>query len=334
MILKKLIFILFFVSLSSAAACVQNTFENIMNTSMGTFLALAFAFTILVVVMAYILGTTFNEASFVVFYKDELFHLFFSAVLLASITGIMFFSCNVLSAFLDFVLQERGPDQTFFAINRAEGTKLSICYSGLESPQQVALCYFQKLETETRDLVKNSMKESIKNEMESTLVVSVTTPVTGSVSLPRTAYQRTWGVQHDMIYSTFAMPALISISMQRILISFSVDFAKFLLPAAFFLRILPITRTMGNFFIAVSLALYIVIPVFYALMGIMDEAVFTNCSQYTGVINDQVAGDCTKPTSFWLVARAIPQAFFLPNLMLALVVTFLSAINKALRVVT
>jgi len=333
--LKKLFFILFFVSFSYAAACVQNTFEDIMNTSMGSYIAVAFAFTILVVVIAYFLGTTFNEASFLVFYKDELFHLFFSAILLSSVVGIMFFSCNVISGFLDFVLEDRpGDAQDFFAEStRTAGSKLSACYTGLESPQDIALCYFQKIEQETRALVKNSMRQSIDNEMRSTLVVTVSTPVTGSVSLPVGAYKRTYGSQYEMIYTNFAMPALISISMQRVLITFAVDFARFLLPVAFFLRILPMTRTMGNFFIAVSIALYIIIPVFYALMGIMDEAVLPSCIQYEEMITDTVAGDCNTSTSFWLVARAIPQAFFLPNLMLALIITFLSAINKALRVI-
>jgi hypothetical protein len=47
-----------------------------------------------------------------------------------------------------------------------------------------------------------------------------------------------------------------------------------------------------------------------------------------------VFGGCESEVNFWLIARAIPQAFFLPNLMLAFTITFLSGINKALRVVT
>jgi hypothetical protein len=170
--------------------------------------------------------------------------------------------------------------------------------------------------------------------MSSTLIISIYTPLTGGVSLPMTAYQRTYAVQYDIVGNSFVTPALVSITMQRILVTFAVDFVQFILPAAFLLRIIPGTRMLGNMLIAFSIALYVIIPTFYALMGAMDDVVFTNCNQYNLLVADKVFGDCSSANSFWNVARLLPQAFFLPNLMLALIITCISAIYKALRVIT
>jgi len=50
------------------------------------------------------------------------------------------------------------------------------------------------------------------------------------------------------------------------------------------------------------------------------------------LFNDYVLGNCEDTGSFKDFGRLIPQAFFLPNLTLAIFITFLGAMNKALRV--
>ena len=57
------------------------------------------------------------------------------------------------------------------------------------------------------------------------------------------------------------------------------------------------------------------------------------CLAYSGAVQDRWFGGCGEEGSFWSVARLIPQAFFLPNLTIALLVTFLAGVNKALRVI-
>ena len=41
---------------------------------------------------------------------------------------------------------------------------------------------------------------------------------------------------------------------------------------------------------------------------------------------------CSNTAGFWAIARLVPVAFFLPNLTIAIVITFLTAMNKALKV--
>lgn len=313
-------------SASPLAACANNL-SDVVRSEAGQYIGVAIALTIMIIVLAFMISTATNNANLSVFYKDELYHLFFSVVVLLGFSSIFYFSCASFSYFMD---------STFTPAFASAGVA-NICYSGLESPQTVATCYFTHLETQVRAFVTQALRSSINNEMDSTMVISFTNPVSGGVYLPFSAYKKTYSMQFEMLANTFAMPALVSISMQKILLGFSSDLVKWLLPIAFFLRILLPTRQMGNMLIALSLALYIIIPVFYAINGAMDQIVFNDChsydAAYPGLIKDAVMGDCDSATSFWLVARALPQAFFLPNLTLALVVTFLSGISKALKVI-
>jgi len=326
---KILAFLLLLSALSFSepiSACGYN-FSQWVQSEAGLYIAIAITFTIAVITLAFIVGTVTNNANLLVFYKDELYHLFFSIAILLGFSSVFYFSCASFSYFMD----------TTFTTAFASAGVANICYTGFESPQTVATCYFSHLESQVRAYVTLALRSSINNEMDSTLVISFTNPVTGGVYLPFTAYKRTYSMQYEMLANTFAMPALVSISMQKILLGFSIDLVKWLLPIAFFLRILLPTRQMGNMLIALSLALYIIIPVFYAINGAMDQIVFNDCNSYDaahpGLIQDAVMGGCGSGTSFWLVARALPQAFFLPNLTLALVVTFMSGISKALKVI-
>jgi len=326
--LSAAVFLLLLAAISGAAplAACANNLSDVVQSEAGAYIGIAIAFTILIIVLAFMAGTVTNNANLLVFYKDELYHLLFSVVILLGFSTIFYFSCASFSYFMD----------TTFTSAFASAGVSNICYSGMESPQTVATCYFSHLESQMRAFVTLALRSSINNEMDSTLVISVTNPVSGGVYLPFTAYKRTYAMQYEMLANAFAMPALVSLSMQKILLGFSGDLVKWLLPIAFFLRILLPTRQMGNMLIALSLALFIIIPVFYAINGAMDQLVSNQCHSYDGnpgFIKDAVMGDCDSGTSFWLVARALPQAFFLPNLTLALVVTFLSGISKALKVI-
>ncbi len=331
--LKRLFILLFFATVSFAASCDANFFSAVIQNDMQ-YVGVAFFFSILVLILAYMAGTVFNEQRLLMFYKEEVFHVIFSAILLVSIGGILFFSCTLLSGFLDFILAQ-GPTQaeTFFDISRTGGTTLSRCYSGNESPHYIARCYFEKIEYEARQLMRLLIQGSVRNEMDSATLVTVYTPITGGITIPLSAHLRTFAIQYDIIANSFVTPALMSITMQRILVTYVADFARFILPAAFFLRILAPTRQMGNFLIALTIGFYIIIPVFYALIGFMDDVIFMDCVPYSAFVTDQVFGNCASWVSFWRIARILPQAFFLPNLMLAFIITFISGIYKALKVI-
>lgn len=315
--------------LAQAGGCVNNLFD-FATSGVGVYIGVAFSLMILVIILSYLIGTLTSNPNLLSFYKDEIYHVLFSAILIASISGVFFFSCSAFGAFLDFTLTQVGT---------------SYCYTGLQSPSTAATCYFNVIESRLKNFVNQGLRQSIQYEMDSTLLIVTNNPLSGSTYVPVDAYKKAYASQLDFIINSFAMSALVSISIQKVFLTFSTDFIKWLIPIAFFLRILAPTRQMGNFLIGVALALYIFLPSFYAINGAMDELIFKDCNTYSGLIRDQVMGGflatpgglsigdpCQSSTSFWVVASAIPQAFFLPNLTLALTITFISGINKALRV--
>ena len=57
--------------------------------------------------------------------------------------------------------------------------------------------------------------------------------------------------------------------------------------------------------------------------AVCDTVADKNCSAPSSA--------CGNPYGFWFVAKLIPQAFFLPNLTIAIIIVFVSSIDKALR---
>lgn len=325
---KILLLFAFFFSFSFGAAsnCSDNVTE-LMGSDTGISLGMVFFFTVLIIVFAYILSKITNNAALTIFYKDELFHLAISTVMLVSIGGVMFLSCSLTTSFLDFALTETGATS---------------CYSGTESVHYVAQCSIKNMDILANNMLKNAVKQSIAKEMDSTFSISVFNPLTGGIIVPRDAFKRTYAQQLDMIAMTYVVPIVISLSIQKLFVGFSVDIIKYLLPIAFVFRIFPFTRRIGNLFIALSIVLYIVVPTMYALNTSMDEVISppSTCNNKIVTldsitsfdISDVAMGNCKDVYNFWNIGRLLPQAFFLPNLTLAIAITCLSAIDRALTV--
>lgn len=323
--MRVIIAFLLLMTWAAAAACETNLVGNDLQQEIATYTGIAFAFVFLIISLAYMAGMTTNNANLLIFAKDEIFHLIISLVLVISIGAILYFSCTVISAFLDFALESliEGP---------------STCYSSGQDPMVVARCYITNLESAAKTTLTATVKDSIKKEMDSATVFGLYNPVTGGIMTPTNAHLKVYSMQLDMVGLTFLLPSLVSLSIQKAFLTFVTDLIKYLIPTALFLRVLPGTRPMGNMLIAVVIALYVFVPSLYALNAAMDEIVFQGstmgCASVEELINDRVMGDCNTSYNFWAVARFIPQAFFFPNLILAITITFLSAINKALKVLT
>lgn len=320
--MKGALLLLAVLGIASASSCIESTFVGVITGDAGINIGLAIGLTVLAIAFAYAIGSATANQNLTVFAKDEIYHLGVSLLLILSIAGILFFSCQSLAFFLDFVLGPSGLN-----LITPDG-----CYTGGESPQTIASCYMKSVTKTTESTVMRMIKESVKNEMDSTLVISIYNPITGGVSIPWTAHKKAYSMQFDMLAMNFALPALVSLQMQRLILTFSTDLLRWLLPVALLLRVFPPSRYLGNVLIAITVALYVIVPTLYALNGAMDAVVFKDCSLYAAVVNDQILGDCNSDTSIWLVGRAFPHAFFLPNLTLALTVTFLGGISKALKV--
>jgi hypothetical protein len=188
------------------------------------------------------------------------------------------------------------------------------------------------------------MEKNIQNEMGSTASVGVVIPVLGSTTVPLSSWKKAFAAQYETMSMSFAMPALISLNLQVLFLTMNLQLIQFLIPAALILRVLPGTRMFGNMLIALCIVLYVIVPFLYALNGAMDDLVFRDyyfCQKYAGAVYDQYLDSdvaapltsCDSQTGYFALARLMPHAFFLPNLVLAIAITFLSGLAKALKVI-
>ncbi len=316
-------------NISSAASCLNNATDIILSEQ-GTLIAAVMGLTIVVIACAYMIGHSLNKAEFTVFAKDEAYHLAISLVILFGFSGILVSTCTVMDSFFSNTMQNIGTN---------------VCYAPGLSVNTVATCYLDLAKTDASGLSQRYIDNYINEMMDSTWSASIQIPLTNTYTATAGAYKRITSNQYNMIMNSFIFPALTSLSMQKLLLSFITENAiKWILPTAMFLRFFVLTRQMGNVLIALVLAIYIIIPFMYAFNGAMYTSVLDNCkdpaiAQATcdNIVDGGGCGSpkttCTNPNSFWMVARLIPQAFFLPNLTIALVITFLSAANKALKVI-
>lgn len=270
-------------------------------------------------------GQFLENQHLIVFAKDEIYHLLFSVALLASVGGIIAFSCVLSSSILDFSMKTL--PSTVLSLNTA-------CYSSSDNIFAVSSCFINNVRLNAEWNSKNALVKSIKKQQEAVTMFSLYVPLMGGVTTSTQAYKRTHGMLYDLLYTSFLSPVLISITVQSQLIDFIKIFTPgILLPLAFMMRIFPVTRGIGNMLIGLSIGLVTIFPIFYTLNAAMFDAVFSNCNEMEGITNDWVLGQCGVPGSFFDIARLIPQAFFLPNLTLAVFITFLSAMNRALKVI-
>lgn len=310
-----------------ASACESVSASTILNSSLlpsaGPTIAVIMLLAILIIVFAYMVGSVVGNTNWIVFAKDELYHLLFSACLLAAIGGILFFSCTLGSALADYSLSSisASSQASFSCTNNGDMYAFSSCFLGL-------------LESDAKTTSSILIRQSISKQLQASNAYSTYVPFFGGWTISPDAYKRTHATMYDMLSFSFVSPALLSISLQKQFLDFMGIFGPaVLLPLAFMLRVLPPTRTLGNMFIAVSIGVLVLFPLMYAINAAMYEAVFSDCSKISAATDDYVMGPCGTPGSFSEIAKLIPQAFFLPNFTLAVFITFLGAAAKALRVI-
>ncbi len=318
--MKRLLLFLLLVSSAFALNCIENATAWILQEQ-GVLIVGVLVLTALIIGIAYMVGMATGNVNYTVFAKDELYHLGFSVVLLLFFSTILLVSCDAVEMFYNTIFDQIGAET-------------SSCYESTATMGDVSLCYMQNLKSKSRRLAENYIDQYVSQLMGSTWTFSLSLPLMNSYSVSAEAYKRIWAAQYDTTTNMFIFPALMSINIQELILTLVVvEFVKWLLPIAFLLRIFIPTRQMGNMLIALAMGLHVVIPFFYVFNLAMYDILFQDCAGFEPLINDFVFGRCADPGSFWEVASLIPQAFFIPNLTIALVITFMVSINKALRVI-
>lgn len=317
--------------------CVEDATGIILGPASGvTGLMLAvIGMTAVLIAVAYMIGTALGNANYVVFAKDESYHLVFSLLLLTGFGTVMLLTCSTIDSFYT---------STFQAF-KDNSMLTSTCFNPTNTLQGVAKCYMKTAQKDATSISNEYVKQYVKQQMDSTWTWSIQLPLVNSYTSSAGAFRRILSNQYDMMLNAFAIPALMSISMQKLALGFiQENIVNWVLPMAFVLRIFIPTRQMGNMLIALVLALYVLVPFMYAFNFAMYEVLLTptDCAAVENYVCDFAldtsgGGDCTTACEnqfgLWRLARLMPQAFFLPNLMISIVITFLSAIHRALRVI-
>lgn len=329
--MRLLLFALLAFGLSSATLSCTSDATGIIFTEQGTNIIAVIMFTAVLIAAAYMAGSLLTNANLTVFAKDEIWHLGFSVALLMSFSVILLMSCSIIDLFFESLFANLG-------------TLPSGCYGPGSSMQSAANCYINLVRADATRLSESYIQNYLDKLMDSTFSWSFQIPVFNAYTSTAGAYKRIISNQYDIILNSFLVPALMSVSMQKIMLGFiSENIIQWVLPIAFLLRIFIPTRQMGNVLIALSLGLYIIVPFMYVFNFAMYDVVNTpeDCLEFSDAVCDNAIDSDCSPTSitcdnsdgFWKVARLIPVAFFLPNLTLAILITFLGSIHKALRVI-
>ena len=247
--MKRLLAILLLFSFSFGLDCINNATGWILQEQ-GILIGTVLVFTTLLIAIAYMVGSFTQNPQFRIFAKDELYHLGFSLILLAGFGTILMFSCTVVDTFYSTTFEELGPT--------------SPCYGSHLSMGDVTICYMNSMSSKARGLSESYIDNYVNQLMDSTFAFSMSIPLFHTYTVTAKAFKRVHSAQYDTVMNMFLFPALVSINIQELLLTFVVvEFVKWLLPIAFLLRILIPTRQMGNMLIALAIALHIVLPFIY-----------------------------------------------------------------------
>jgi hypothetical protein len=315
---KTLLFLFLFVALAHSASCMENIVGTVM-LEQGALIGIVIMLTVIVIAIAYAAGSFTGNPRLTVFAKDELFHLFFSVLLLVAFGGIIGFSCVAMEFFFESIFERLGD--------------LS-CYDQGDTIAKTSKCYINVVKNKAEQMAQQYLRRYIDNQMAATFSVTIQIPFIDAYTNSADAYKKVYSQQYDMVLNSFLIPALLSLNMQKILLEFVTDkVLEWILPIAFLFRIFIPTRQMGNYLIALSVGLYVIIPFMYTFNLAMFDVVAGDCLRFEYVTNDIVFGSGCSTYGFWNVGRLMPQAFFLPNLTIALFITFMGGVNKALKVI-
>lgn len=333
-----LLFLLMAGALCFAGSCSADA-TGVVLSEEGANIMLVLVLTGFVIAAAYVAGSALTNTNFIVFAKDEAYHLGFSLLMLAGFSGTVLLSCDIGNAFYDSIFENLE--------DVGEGLP-SGCYSSGSGMHDTAICYAGKVQRDAERMAESYVKSNIKNTMDSTWTYSIQWPMINTYTASAKAYKKIIASQYDMVFNSFLVPALVSAGMQKLLLEFvNSSVIEWILPGAFILRIFIPTRQMGNVLIALALGLYIIVPFMYVFSFAMYDALGTeaDCEEFALAACDPVMDSydcgsassaestCGNPDSFWNVSRLLPVAFFLPNLTIVVLITFLGAVHKGLKVV-
>ena len=275
------------------------------------FIGIAFAFVTVLIAAAYMYGKFVENERALVWAKDEAYNLLITALLFAGLAAFFTGSCSI-----------------------------AYHYNNDKNPFTASYTYLDTLIANGKGSLQQLMRWSIEDQKDATRYLNLGfTPFFG------------WGVATDAnlraqssnmeFMVDMYLPLIASLSAQKQLLQvIEIVSAGVLLPFAFFLRIIPFTREFGNMLIALFFTLYIVVPTVYALSGAAFLSIRSNSPPVAYTIYDfqdfafrDAQGADVQDLTLYKIGSTLPQAVFLPNLVLIIGITCMMSLSKALHAI-
>lgn len=324
--MKKLFMLLLILAISFASldTCTQDVL-SIVKSEQGELIGIVIALTTVAIVLIYLVGKFTEKVEYIVLAKDEAYHLLLSAILLISFGGVITTGCLISESLTQF---------TVSATNVNMPCPISV-------PSVTAACNLQYLEAKVDNMIYTLTHYQIKYLQDSGWAYSAGNILEGETKTTMMeAYKKVYANEIDILLSSYIFPVRLSISMQKTALKLIDEtIITWILPIAFLFRFFPPFRSAGNILLGICLALYIIFPLFMIFNFLMYYSVASDCNKYVELFKDKPLDreiglpTCGSPISLWEISTLIPLAFFLPNLAIALTITFIAAVDKALRVI-
>lgn len=281
-----------------------------------SFIAVAFSLVASAIALAYMYSKFREDPAMGVWAKDEAFNLVVSLFLFVAILAFFTGSCEMAQS-----------------------------YSKSTNPIMASQQYLDVLiQANGLNILKSLTSDSIANQLDSTKYLYMgISPFWGDGVAVR-ANRKSHSAHRQYLIDLYT-PIIASLNAQKfILQGIAWMGAYVLLPFAFVLRLIPPTREFGNMLLALFFGLYIVVPTMYAMSGnIFMQSVQGRDAPYKvtslemfhsyGLDNSQSAPEDIKTTMFYRIGSTIPQAVFLPNIVIVVAVSCIMAMAKALRAI-
>jgi hypothetical protein len=220
----------------------------------------------------------------------------------------------------------------------AGACQISAAYSEVQ-PFEAASNYIDALTANSGlSLVRSLTLRSINDQLSATKYKYFgAVPIGGSGAGLQAAY-RAHSAQKEILIDLY-MPILASLQAQKFILQ-GIEWVSLsvLLPFAFILRIIPFTREYGNIFLALFFALYVIVPTMYVMSAEAFSEIVKNpgdwgsdeiftFNTYTVDAKGAIYGE----TVLYKIGSTIPQAVFIPNIVMIVAVTAAISLSKGLR---
>ncbi|MFA6908033.1 MAG: hypothetical protein WC263_04360 [Candidatus Micrarchaeia archaeon] len=280
-----------------------------------SFIAIAFAIVSFAIGLAYMYSKVREDPATGVWAKDEAYNLVVSLLLFAGILVFFTGACSIAQS-----------------------------YAGNKSPITASQMYLDALlQSNGLNVLKELESDSLRNQLDATKYSYLgLSPFWGGGVAVR-ANRKSYSAQREYLIDLY-LPIVASLTAQKyVLQGIAWMGASVLLPFAFVLRLVPPTREFGNMLLALFFGMYIVAPTMYAMSAQVFADNVMNTTPYSvtslqkfqsyGLDNSQAAPSDIKATVFYRIGSVLPQAIFIPNLVILVTVTSIMAVSKALRAI-